>query len=344
MNYRFVFTLLLVAALAGFWDRVEAQSEYQVVKKIVLGGNGSWDYVTIDDASRRAYIGRSDRVMVVDMNTDSLVGEVQNMSGVHGAAVVPELNRGFATSGKDNTVRIFDLKTFKEVGQVKAGAKPDAIIYDTASKKIFAFNHDGTTATVIDPKSEKSVGEVELGGSAEAAVADGKGTIYVNVEDKSEIAVIDANKLSVRAHWSLAPGEAPTGLALDRQHKRLFAGCENKMMMIVDAESGKVVAHVPIGEGTDGTGFDDHTQNAFSSNGKDGTLTVIHEDTPDKYTVAQTVQTQEGARTMAVDSKLHQVWTVTAKLEKTANDQVGKDGKRRKSVVPGTFTALVIGE
>jgi len=346
MNFRFLVPLV-VAAVGGFSasvsvDAKQAESTYKVVKKFVLGGDGSWDYVTIDGASRRAYIGRSDRVMVVDMSKGTLVGEIANMTGVHGAAVVPALNRGFATSGKDNTVRVFDLKTLKEVSQVKAGTKPDSIIYDSASQKIFAFNNGGTTATVIDAKSAKAVGEVELGGAPEAAVSDGKGTVYVNLEDKSQIAVIDTNKLVVREHWSLAPGEEPTGLALDLKHKRLFSGCHNKLMIILDADSGKVVAQSPIGAGVDGTGFDDKSQNAFSANGKDGTLTVIHEDTKDKFTVTSTAETQQGARTMAVDPKLGQVWLITSKMEKAPNDKVPQN-RNHQVVVPGSFTALVVG-
>jgi DNA-binding beta-propeller fold protein YncE len=187
------------------------------------------------------------------------------------------------------------------------------------------------------------VGEVELGGSAETGVADGKGTIYVNLEDKSEIAVIDSNKLTVRAHWSLAPGEEPTGLALDVKHKRLFSGCHNKKMMILDADSGKVVTQLPIGEGVDGTGFDDQTQTAFSANGSDGTLTVIHEDDAKKFAVISTVETQQGARTMAVDPKLHQVWLITAKMEKAPNDKV-QQTRKHQVMVPGSFTALVVGQ
>jgi WD40 repeat protein len=335
---------IVVSAIAVFGTAAPANaaSEYKVLNKFKLGGDGGWDYVTVDGASRRAFIARSDRVMVVDADKGTMLGEISGVPGVHGVAVVPALNRGFATSGKDNNVRIFDLKTLKQTGQVKAGIKPDAIIFDSGSGNIFAFNNGGTTATAIDPKAGKAVGDVELDGEPEAAVSDGKGKIYVNLEDKSEIAVIDSKKLKVIARWSLAPGEKPSGLAFDAKHKRLFSGCRNKLMIVVDSESGKVVDKLPIGKGVDGCGFDDQSQNAFSTNGADGTLTIVHENGADKFTVVDNLATQAGARTMGIDPKTHRIWTVTADF-----DQSGEPGfhdRRLRPLVPGSFSALVIGK
>ena len=340
------FTALVVIAAALFAVSmgvpVSAVAEYTLIKKFKLGGDGRWDYVTVDGAARRAYIARTDRVMVVDADKGELLGEIGGMSGVHGVALVPAVNRGFVTSGKDDSVRIFDLKTLKQVSQLKAGKKPDFIMYDGASGKVFAFNNGGTSATVIDPGKGEAVGEIELGGAPEAAVSDEKGKIFVNLEDKSEIAVIDAKKLIATAHWSLAPGEEPSGLAFDVKHKRLFSGCRNKLMIVVDSDSGKIVAQVPIGKGVDGCGFDPESQNAFSTNGADGTLTVVHEDSPNKFTVLDNVKTQPGARTMCIDSKLHQIWTVTADFEQSKDEKVQQD-RRHQALVPGSFAALVIG-
>jgi len=250
------------------------------------------------------------------------------------------LKRGFVTSGKDNSVRMFDLETLKETAVIKVGAKPDAIMFDSASKKIFCFNGGGTTATVIDAATGKVKADIELGGEPEFAVADGKGHVYVNLEDKSEVVLIDTKKLLVKAHWPLSPGSEPTGLAIDPKHRRLFSGCHNKLMVILDADTGKVVATAPIGGRVDATGFDSESQNAFSSNG-DGTLTVIHEVSPNSYDVVQTVQTQEGSKTMALDPKTHQIWLAAAMFQ-AASDQPAAG--KRKRVVPSSFSVMNVGK
>ena len=332
-----------VSAASGEEANAPAKGEYSVLKKLTLGGDGGWDYLTFDSAGRRLYIARSDRVMVIDVDAEKLLGEIKDMKGVHGVALAPEFNQGFVSSGGDNTVRIFDLKTLKETGQVKAGAKPDAIIYEPVSKKVFAFNNGGTTATAIDATTAKELGEVELNGAPEFAVADGKGMVFVNLEDKSEVAVIDANTLKVLQHWPLAPGKTPTGLSMDTQHRRLFSGCRgSKTMEVMDADNGKIVASLPIGAGVDATAFDSETGNAFSSNG-DGTLTVIHEDTPDTFRVVQTVTTQAGSRTMALDAKTHKLWLAAAEI-KTEPAPAGAQGRPRRTVVPGTFALLIVGK
>lgn len=315
--------------------------EYRVLKKIQLGGDGSWDLLTIDSASRRLYIARSNRVMVVDIDAGKLVGEIPDLQGAHSVTVVPQLKKGFITCGKENIVRIFDLATLKVSGQAPTGKNPDASLYDPASKRVFVFDNGGTTATAIDAASGKVVGQIEIGGAPESGVTDGKGKIYVNLEDKSQIAVIDAHKLKLLANWPLAPGAEPTGLAIDLKHRRLFSGCHNNLMVVLDADTGKIIQTVPIGKGVDAAGFDPQSENAFTSNGE-GTVTVVHESNPNTFAVLQNVQTQSGARTMAFDPKTHQVWVVTATPKPTPEGEKVQRGHR--TFLPDSFTALVIGK
>jgi len=314
--------------------------QYHVIRKVKLGGEGGWDYLTIDSDARRLYIGRSNRVMIVDIDSDKMVGEIKDLEGVHGVTVVPSLKKGFITCGKQNLVSIFDLATLKINGQATTGKNPDYSLYDQSSKKIFAFNHGATSATVIDSSSGKVLSEIELGGAPESAVSDAKGKVFVNLEDKGKIAVIDTKELKLVSTWSLAPGEEPTGLAIDLKHRRLFSGCQNKLMVILDADSGKVVSTLPIGKGVDATGFDAQSDNAFSSNG-DGTLTVIHEKDAQTFEVLQNVDTVSGARTMAVDSKKHQIWLVSAKARELTEAE--KTEHKRRAFVPDTFEAIVVG-
>lgn len=321
---------------------VPATPDYRIVGRYQLGGDGGWDCVNVDSDARRVYIARSNRVMVLDANSGKLVGEIGDMKGVHGVAVAPEFNRGFVSSGRDNTVRVIDLKTLKETSSIATGKKPDVIIYDAPSKKVFAMCGGSNSATVIDAEAAKAVGEVDLGGAPEFAVSDGKGKVFVNLEDKNEVAVVDVASLKATAHWSLAPGAAPTGLSMDTEHRRLFSGCgESKTMVVMDADNGKVVASLPIGDHCDSTGFDSTSQNAFSSNG-DGTLTVIHEDSPNSYSVIQNVKTQSGARTMAIDYKTHKIWLVTAEMKDAPDDKV-EQNRQHKVVAPDTFTAITVG-
>jgi DNA-binding beta-propeller fold protein YncE len=320
---------------------IAAPPSYHLIKKVKLGGEGFWDYLSIDSAARRLYISRGTHVMVVDADTYEVVGDIPNTPGVHGIAIAPEFGRGFISDGRANQVTIFDLKALKETGTAKTGEGPDGIIYDPASKRAFAFNGEGNSSTAVDAETGNVAGTIDLGGGPEFAAADGQGRVYNNLEDKSTLLQIDSKNLKVLNRWPLAPCQSPSGLAMDTEHRRLFVGCRNNMMAVVDADSGKVITTVPIGQGVDANRFDPGMQLAFSSNG-DGTLTVVHEDSPDKYTVVDNVQTQRGARTMEVDPKTHNVFLVTAEFGPMPTD--AKPGERRRPpVIPGSFTLLVFG-
>jgi DNA-binding beta-propeller fold protein YncE len=315
---------------------------YHLVKSIAVGGDGGWDCLTMDSSSHRLYIARSNRVTVVDVKKGVVVGEVAKTQGVHGVALVPSLNRGFASNGGDDSVTVFDLRTLKEINRVKVGNRPDIMIFDPASNRIFSFNGGSQDATAIDAATMEVAGTVRLGGKPEFAVADGKGRIFVNLEDKSEIVKFDSNTLTVKSRWSLAPGEEPTGLGIDTKHHRLFSACANETMVVSDSISGRVVTTFPIGKGPDGAGFDAKTGLAFSPNGQDGTLTVAHEDSPDKFSVLQTVPTQVSARTMALDSKTHQVCLAAARFVPQPPAKPGAP-RRRPNVEPNSFVVLVFG-
>lgn len=339
---RMVFVYLVVMLLAGVPGLASPKEEYQVLKKITLGGEGGWDYLTVDSAAHRLYISRSTRVMVVDLDTFTAVGEIPNTAGVHGIALVPELGRGFTSNGREGTATIFDLKSLKLLGSVKTGNNPDAIIYDPATKRVFTFNGRSSDTTAIDAAAGTVAGTIPLGGRPEFATADGNGRIFVNLEDKSEVAVLDSRNLILKTRWALAPCEEPSGMALDKQHRRLFIGCRNKMMAVMDADNGKVITTLPIGAGVDANIFDPDTQLAFSSNGGDGTLTVVHEDSPDKFSVVQNVETARGARTMALDPKTHNIYLVTAQFGPPPA-VTPEQPRPRPSIVPGSFELLVVG-
>ncbi len=316
---------------------------YHLIKKIRVGGEGGWDNLTLDSEARRLYISRGTHVMVLDADTVATVGDISNTEGVHGIALVPELGRGFTSNGRSGTVTIFDLKTLKEIGRVKTtGENPDAIIYDPASRRVFTFNGRGANSTAIDAATGTVVGTVDLGGSAEFAAADGKGKIYVNLEDKSMVVAFDSQQLKVESRRPLAPCEEPSGMGIDPEHRRLFIGCHNQMMAVMDADTGRVLATPPIGRGVDANAYDPETGFAFSSNG-DGTLTVVHEDSPNQFSVVENVTTQRGARTMALDLKTHNVFLVTAEFGPPPGPTPEQPHPRR-SMVPGSFTVLVVGK
>lgn len=314
-------------------------TRYHVTRRIVLGGDGSWDYIAVDTARNRLFIARATRMMVVDERTGKLLGEIGSLDRGHGVALAYPTGRGFITSGEDSAVTMFDLATLKPLGRIGASVDDDAVLYDAASGDVFTFNGDAGSSTVIDPATGKRVATIPLGGKPEFGVSDGSGKLYVNLEDKSEIVEIDAKARTVTRHWSLAPCESPSGLAFDVAHRRLFSGCRNKVMAISDADAGKVVATAPIGAGVDANRFDAATGNAFASNG-DGTITVVHEDTPDTYRVVQTIRTMQGARTMELDPRTHALYTVSAKFGTLPKSTHG--GFRRPPIRAGTFTLLVI--
>jgi DNA-binding beta-propeller fold protein YncE len=329
-------TLLLVTSALA------AGPGYQIIKTFQLGGDGGWDYLTLDAASRRLFISRATHVIVIDADSGKPVGDIPDTPGVHGIALAPQFGRGFISNGREGTVTIFDLSTLKALSKVKAGENPDAILYDPATKRIFAFNGHSHDATAIDAEKGTVVGTIKLDGKPEFAVSDEKGGVFVNIEDKSELAAIDPDKLTVRAVWPLAPCQEPSGLAMDRKNRRLFAGCDNKLMAMVDADGGKVIATVPIGEGVDANAFDPEAGYAFASCGE-GVLTVAHEETPGKFTVAENVPTQRGARTMALDTKTHRIFLVTAKFGPPP-PATADHPRPRPTILPDSFVVLVVGK
>jgi DNA-binding beta-propeller fold protein YncE len=316
-------------------------NEYRPLARLTLGGEGFWDYLAIDSVARRLYVTRWTHVMVIDADSYKVVGDIPGIHGAHGISIAREFNRGFITEDEANQITIFDLRTLKTIATAKTGKGPDGIVYDPASRRVFAFSHDGTT-TAVDAATGAVVGTIELDGQPEFAAADGQGYVYNNIENKSEVLQIDSHTLKVLNRWPLGPGESPSGMAIDRQHRRLFVGCRNQTLVAMDAETGKVVATEPIGEGVDANRFDPSTQLVFSSNG-DGTLGIVHEDSPDTYTVVTNIRTQRGARTMELDPKTHRIYLVTAKLgpqpQPTADDP-----HPAPPMVPGTFTLLVYGQ
>jgi DNA-binding beta-propeller fold protein YncE len=278
--------------------------------------------------------------VVVDVDTRTMVGDIPDTPGVHGIAIATDLGRGFVSNGRAGTATIFDLKTLGKIGEVKTGQNPDAILYDGASGRVFAFNGRSADATAFDAATGAVAGTIPLGGKPEFAVADGKGRIYVNVEDTSEIVSLDSKSLQVKSRWPLKPCEEPSGLAFDAEHRRLFAVCRNQLMAVVDAASGRVVTTLPIGRGVDGAAFDPATGLAFSSNGE-GTVTVVHEDSPESFRIVETVRTQAGARTLALDPKTHRVFLSTAQLGPPPAP-TPETPRPRPSVVPGSFVLLVL--
>jgi DNA-binding beta-propeller fold protein YncE len=326
-----------VFVLAGLLSTsLLAQSpSYHVTHTDLLGGAGSWDYVVPDPSSHRLYIARQNRLMVVDEDSGKLIGEVPDVHGAHGTAIVEKTGHGFVTSSEDKSVVMFDLKTLKVLGRIPAAEDADAALFDPSSNRVFTLNGDAGSSTVIDPRAGTLITNIDLGGKPEYGVSAGDGKVYVNINDTSEIVEIDAKTATIVRRWSTAPCKQPTPLAIDKVHHRLFSGCRSGVMAISDYQAGKVVATVPIGKGVDGDGYDPGTANAFASNA-DGTLTVIHQDSPDQYHVVQTVATPIGSRNMGLDPTNHRLYVVSAKFGPAPG------GKGKKPVLPGTFTLLTI--
>ena len=324
-----------LGALAAAAAVSAAATGYHIVSEIQIGGEGGWDYLTVDSAARRLYVSHATHVAVVDLDSNKVVGDIPDTPGVHGIAIAAELNKGFVSNGRGNTVTIFDLKTLKSSGTVATGENPDSIRYDSSSGRVFAFNGRSKSATAIDAKSGTVAGTIPLPGKPEFSVADGKGHIYVNIEDTNEIVEIDAAKATMTKKYSLSPCDGPSGLAIDTKSRRLMSVCSNRLMAISDPDAGKVVATPAIGAGSDGAAFDPGTGYAFSSNG-DGTLTVVQQ-TAGKWDVVENIATERGARTVAVDEKTHKIYLPTAK---TAPSQSGG----RATFLPNTFKVLVVGK
>ena len=314
-----------------------ATSGYHVIKTVPVGGDGGWDYVYVDSEARRVYISRGTHVVVLDADTYAVVGDIPDTQGVHGIAVASDLGRGFTSNGRSNDVTIFDLKTLKSLGTVKTDGNPDAILYEPITKRVFTFNGRGKNATAINAADGAVLGAIDLRGKPEFAAADGKGTIFVNNEDSSELHHLDAQTLKELHHWPLAPCKSPSGLAMDVANRRLFSVCDEKVMAVTNADTGKVVATPAICDGPDAAGFDPSSGYVFASCG-DGNLTVIHEDSPDKFTVVENVPTKRFARTMGFDLKTHNIFLPAADFDPPA------PGERRGKMKPGSFVIVVVGK
>jgi len=303
--------IILLSSLTLLAASAQTPGSYHVTKKIPIPGQGGWDYLAVDEAARRLYVSHGTQVEVLDIDSGTIVGKIENTPGVHGIAIAPELGRGFVSNGQASTVTIFDLKTLKKISDVPTGQKPDAIIYDPATARVFAFNGGGNSATAIQAADGSVAGTVDLGGGPEYAVSDAAGYVYDNLEDESLVLKINAKSLKVEERWPTAPCSSPSSMAMDRPNRRLFLGCRSKVMAVMNADTGKVIATLPIGDHVDATAFDPASRLIFNSNGE-GTITVIRQDGPDKYSIAETVKTLPRAKTMALDPKTHQLFLSTA--------------------------------
>ncbi len=344
---RLGFALASALMLLGLASTARAQGpdpRYEKVHKITIGGEGSWDFLEVDAANRKLYVARSTKVIVVDLDTEKVVGEIAETPGVHGVAFAPDLNRGFTSNGGDSTVTVFDLKTLKTLGKVKANGRPDIITYEPVTRRILSFNHGTNDITAIDPSEMKVVGTLAAGGVPELACSDEKGHVFVNLEDTAEILEFDARTMKAIKKFSLSPGEDPTGLAFDAKARKLFSTCANRKLVVSDADSGKVVQTLEIGPGPDGCIFDAERKLIFSSNGGDGTLTIIRETTPGHYEVAANIKTEVSAKTIAMDPKTHRLYLSASTIDEKATPTKTKKGAMRRPFVAGSFGVIVVGE
>ena len=331
--------LLSIIFMVATFANVSAQkNNYRILKTFHIASGGGWDYIAVGPGNNRLYVSHGTQVNILDQTTGDSVGVIENTTGVHGIAFDQPLNKGFTSNGRLNTVTVFDLKTNAVLGQIPAGQNPDAIMYEPFTRKIITCNGRGKNISIIDPVAGKTTDSIDVGGKPETAVSDGAGKVYVNIEDKSEIVVVDLKKKAVIAHWPIGPGQEPTGLVIDTKTNRLFAGCGNKYLIAVNAGTGAVVASLPIGDGCDGVGFDSNTKNIYTSNGE-GTMSVFHEASADKIDAVATVTTKRGARTIAVDEQTHLIFMPTADFEPQATP-----GQGRPKMIAGTFQVLVVGQ
>jgi DNA-binding beta-propeller fold protein YncE len=336
MTMRRLVLLLVVLGGASLLAQSSSTPSYRITHTYTLGGDGSWDYVVPDPPSHRLFIARQTRVMVVDENDGKLLGEVTGINGAHGTAIAPATGHGFATSGNDQSVVMFDLKTYKELGRIPAAEDADAIVFDPASNRVFTLNGDAHSSTVIDPVAGKLITNIALGGKPEYGASAGDGKIYANLTDTSEVVEIDAKTATVSKRWSTEPCKQPVSMALDTAHHRAFSGCRSGVMAVSDYQTGKVVTTLPIGQGVDGAGYDPATSDAFASNA-DGTLTVIHQDSADKYHVVENIQTPQFSRNMGLDRTTHKIYVASARF-----DAAPAGGRGRGLMVAGSFAVLVI--
>jgi len=334
-----VFTLSATFILGSLFTNLQAQKDFKILKTFHIQSAGGWDYLAIGPGNNRLYVSHGTQVNILDKTTGDSVGFIENTTGVHGIAFDKSQNKGFTSNGRLNNVTVFDLNTNTVITQIPTGANPDAIMYEPFTKKIITCNGRGKNLSFIDPVSNKLLDSIDVGGKPETAVSNGTGKLFVNIEDKNEIVLIDLKTMKVEAHWPLAPAEEPTGLAFDKTNNHLFAGCGNKFLAVVDATTGKVITTLPIGSGCDGTGFDPVTKNIFTSNGE-GTMSVYHQISADKYELLATVPTKRGARTITVDEQTHLIYLPTADFE--APDP--NTPNARPKMIPGTFQVLVIGQ
>ena len=329
----------LPIALALTTALVAQSPAYRVARTFTLGGDGGWDYIVPDPPTHRLFVGRQNRVMVVDEENGKLLGEVAGINGAHGTAIVTAAGRGFATSGNDQSVVMFDLQTYKAIGRIPAAEDADAIIYDAPSNRVLSLNGDAHSATEIDPNAGTRVATVDLGGKPEYGASAGDGKVYVNLTDTNEVVEVDPKAARVVRRWPTAPCRQPVSMAIDTAGHRLFSGCRSGVMAVSDYQAGKVVATLPIGTGVDGAGFDPGTHDAFASCA-DGTLTVVHQDGPDTYRVIQTLSTAQGSRNMGLDPSTHQIFLAAAKFGPAPQASGGRRG--RPPVLPGSFSILVV--
>ncbi|MDR3651773.1 MAG: YncE family protein [Paludibacter sp.] len=334
----FSFVLLLFVSASS----VFAQSKYQVLSKIHLDGNGGWDYITMDESASRLYVSHGNMVQVVDVTNNTLIGTITNTQGVHGIAVAENLNKGFISDGRDSSVTIIDLKKLEFIEKIKVtGNNPDAILYDPFTSRVFTFNGRSSNSTVIDAVTNKVIGTIQLSGKPEFSATDGNGKIYVNIENKSTISEIDAKTLKVLHNWSIKPGEEPSGLAFDVKNHRLFSVCDNKTLVVLNTENGKVVATLPIGKGVDGVSFDPVLKRVYASCGE-GFMTVVQEENENKFSVLENFPTQKGARTITLNSKTHKIYLPTAEYGEVPAP-TAENSHPRPSLKPNSFTVLEVG-
>ena len=334
MKTKFLSAITLIACFLTIGG-LKAQSGYTLTKTFHITSSGGWDYINVNPKSNQLYVSHGTQVNILDKKTGDSLGFIPNTTGVHGIAFINDLGKGYTSNGRINTVTVFDLATLKVLSQIPAGENPDAIFYETFSKKIITCNGRSKDLSIIDPVTEKVVATIPVGGKPETAVSNGAGKIFVNIEDKNEIVAIDIVKNEVIAHWSILPGKSPTGLEIDAKTKRLFAGCE-KQLVVIDAKNGKVVTTLPIGEGCDGVAFDNKTKLVYTSNGS-GTITVIKEESKDKFSVVENVVSKRGARTICVDESTHTLYLPTADFEAQAAGEKG-----RPKMVAGSFQIITL--